>query len=202
MMPHRRNIPTQARSAATYEKILASATEVLVEDGLNGFNTNAVAERAGVNVGSVYHYFANKNDLLKEMYLVDQGRRNDYVYARFVELPASEDMAEFVAETTRNLIRLRREHPESITLRRACRAVPELVDLERTDAVVYVANLSAALRKRYPHLSKTRAAAAAWVVAQAGSSLLDAQLSEPTLGRVFNHELNIALTAYFQTLET
>lgn len=201
-MSHRRNIPAQARSAATYEKILASATEVLVEEGLNGFNTNAVADRAGVNVGSVYHYFANKNDLLRELYLVDQGRRNDYVYARFVDLPASQDMAAFVAETTKNLIRMRREHPESVPLRRGCLAVPELVDLDRSETIVYVANLSAALRKRYPHLSKTRAAAAAWVVAQAGTSLLDAMLSEPTLGRVFNSELNAALTAYFHSLET
>ena len=201
-MPHRRNIPTQARSAATYEKILASATEVLVEEGLNGFNTNAVAERASVNVGSIYRYFANKTDLLKELYLVDQGRRNDYVYARFVALPASANMAAFVAETTKNLVRMRREHPESIPLRRACLAVPELVDLEHEETTVYAAKLAAALRNRYPHLSKTRALAAAWVVAQAGSSLLDALLSEPTLGRVFNHELNTALTVYFQSLET
>lgn len=55
-----RKQPRQARSAATVEVILAAAARVLARDGLEGFNTNRVAETAGVSVGSLYQYFPNK----------------------------------------------------------------------------------------------------------------------------------------------
>lgn len=44
--------------------ILEAAARVLEEDGPAGFNTNRVAERAGVSVGSLYQYYPNKAALL------------------------------------------------------------------------------------------------------------------------------------------
>ncbi len=44
--------------------ILAAATRVLEEAGPAGFNTNRVAERAGISVGSLYQYYPNKAALL------------------------------------------------------------------------------------------------------------------------------------------
>ncbi|MDR3510544.1 MAG: helix-turn-helix domain containing protein [Caulobacteraceae bacterium] len=48
----------------TVEFVLEAATQVLERDGEGGFNTNAVAERAGVSIGSVYRYFPNKQAIL------------------------------------------------------------------------------------------------------------------------------------------
>ncbi|NBP26809.1 MAG: TetR/AcrR family transcriptional regulator [Betaproteobacteria bacterium] len=59
-----RKSPRQARSADTVETILAAATRVLECDSLAGFNTNRVAEVAGVSVGSLYQYFPNKSALI------------------------------------------------------------------------------------------------------------------------------------------
>lgn len=59
-----RKRPSQRRSAATVEAILEGAARILEERGLAGFNTNAVAERAGVGVGSLYQYFPGKDALL------------------------------------------------------------------------------------------------------------------------------------------
>ena len=39
--------------------------------GLAGFNTNAVAELAGISVGSLYQYFPNKQALLAELIRLD-----------------------------------------------------------------------------------------------------------------------------------
>jgi len=44
--------------------IVEAAARILEAKGFEGFNTNAVAEKAGVSVGSLYQYFSSKNALL------------------------------------------------------------------------------------------------------------------------------------------
>ena len=56
--------PRQKRSIARVHAILDGAIEVLILDGLEGFNTNRVAECAGVPVGSLYQYFPHKEAIL------------------------------------------------------------------------------------------------------------------------------------------
>jgi AcrR family transcriptional regulator len=36
----------------------------LESDGLRGFNTNAIAAKAGVSIGSLYQYFPNKDSIV------------------------------------------------------------------------------------------------------------------------------------------
>ena len=52
---------TQARAAETVAVILEGAAHILEERGLEGYTTNAIAERAGVSIGSLYQYFPNKD---------------------------------------------------------------------------------------------------------------------------------------------
>ena len=59
-----RKAPRQARSTDTVETLLAAAARVLERESLAGFNTNRVAEVAGVSVGSLYQYFPNKSALV------------------------------------------------------------------------------------------------------------------------------------------
>lgn len=66
-MPTPRKSPVQARSRAMVEAILDASARVLVRDGQAGFNTNRVAEVAGVSVGSLYQYFPNKAALVQAL---------------------------------------------------------------------------------------------------------------------------------------
>lgn len=59
-----RKEPSQPRSARMVEAIVEAAARILETRGLAGFNTNAVAERAGVSVGSLYQYFPSKEALI------------------------------------------------------------------------------------------------------------------------------------------
>jgi AcrR family transcriptional regulator len=59
-----RKAPKQARSRATVEFILQAAARVLGRQGWARFNTNQVADAAGVSVGSLYQYFPNKHALI------------------------------------------------------------------------------------------------------------------------------------------
>lgn len=58
-----RKAPLQRRSAATVEAILEAAARILETEGLDGYTTNAVAERAGVSIGSLYQYFPHRDAL-------------------------------------------------------------------------------------------------------------------------------------------
>jgi AcrR family transcriptional regulator len=58
-----RKQPLQKRSQETVAVILEAAARILEECGLEGYNTNAIAERGGISVGSVYQYFPNKDAL-------------------------------------------------------------------------------------------------------------------------------------------
>jgi AcrR family transcriptional regulator len=59
-----RKAPGQARSKETVNVILEASARILESEGLRGFNTNAVAAKAGVSVGSLYQYFPNKDAIL------------------------------------------------------------------------------------------------------------------------------------------
>jgi AcrR family transcriptional regulator len=69
----RRN-PRQARAEETVSAILEAAAQILEGGGLAAFTTNAVAERAGVSIGTLYQYFADKNALLRTLAEREQRR--------------------------------------------------------------------------------------------------------------------------------
>ena len=49
-----RKQPRQERAKATVDSILEATARILVKSGMEGLNTNAVAEAAGVSIGSLY----------------------------------------------------------------------------------------------------------------------------------------------------
>ena len=53
----------QARSQQTIEVVLEAAARVLASEGYAGATTNRIAERAGVSVGTIYQYFADKQQI-------------------------------------------------------------------------------------------------------------------------------------------
>lgn len=59
-----RKLPLQARAEHTVATILEATARILETRGLDGLNTNAVAQRAGVSIGSLYQYFSNKDALI------------------------------------------------------------------------------------------------------------------------------------------
>ncbi len=61
---NQRRRPRQARAQATFDSILEAAVQVIARDGAEGLNTNAVAERAGVSIGTLYQYFPDKDAIL------------------------------------------------------------------------------------------------------------------------------------------
>jgi AcrR family transcriptional regulator len=62
-----RKLPQQDRSRMTVEAILEATTHILTEEGYDKANTNRIAERAGISIGSLYQYFPNKESLMASL---------------------------------------------------------------------------------------------------------------------------------------
>lgn len=60
-----RKAPTQARAGMTVAAIIEAATQILQRDGEERLTTNRIAERAGVSIGSLYQYFADKEAIIE-----------------------------------------------------------------------------------------------------------------------------------------
>jgi len=59
-----RKTPVQQRSQQMVDALIDAAGQIIAKKGLDRFTTVEVAARAGVSVGSLYQYFANKEALL------------------------------------------------------------------------------------------------------------------------------------------
>jgi AcrR family transcriptional regulator len=59
-----RRQPQQERGERRVEEILDAAAAVIAEVGVEAATTNAIAERAGSSVGSLYHFFPNKEAIV------------------------------------------------------------------------------------------------------------------------------------------
>lgn len=65
LLPRRR--PLQARARERVERILQVTGKLLASHELDALSTAEIARRAGVPIGSVYHYFPSKEAILAEL---------------------------------------------------------------------------------------------------------------------------------------
>jgi AcrR family transcriptional regulator len=78
-MAYRRTERTEARVAATRARIAGAALEQVASGGYASATVGAVAERAGVAVGTVYRHFPSKGDLFAEVFRTAAQRELDVV---------------------------------------------------------------------------------------------------------------------------
>src|SRR5262245_66599391 len=62
-----RKVPRQERSRATVEALLEATADILVREGYGKLTTNRIADRAGVNIASLYQYFPGKDAIVAEL---------------------------------------------------------------------------------------------------------------------------------------
>lgn len=59
-----RRRPSQARALHKIDLMLEAAMQLIERDGIDALTTNAVAEKAGVSIGTLYQYFDNRQAIL------------------------------------------------------------------------------------------------------------------------------------------
>lgn len=91
-----RRAPRQARSAVTRRRLLDAGFEAFAAKGFEGVNlVEDVLEPAGISIGSFYHQFADKAELLREILAEAADKRRAFI-VRLGELQTVDDLSVMV----------------------------------------------------------------------------------------------------------
>jgi AcrR family transcriptional regulator len=139
--------PVQARSRQRKQEILTTTATLLDQVGFDDLTTILIARELGISVGSLYHYFPNKQAILHAM---GESWLAEYTVA-LVEMDAmpveSLPIEAFVDRAIDRLAQVYREQKGILPLVQAMYAVPELRDLDDTHDELVVQRMSALLRR-------------------------------------------------------
>ncbi|MDM0033455.1 TetR/AcrR family transcriptional regulator [Variovorax sp. J22P271] len=175
-----RKLPRQSRSMAMVDTILEASARVLKARGYEGMTTNAVAECAGISVGSLYQYFPNKASLLAALHA-----RHAKQMADAIELVLAKPRDDGLAGAVQGLIRAAMAAHE---------VEPELHRLLEKERPLLEENMGAAGERIHRHvaqlLDRHRAQIghedlelAAWLTMKMTESLVHAAVLESVHGR-------------------
>ncbi|MFH9612244.1 TetR/AcrR family transcriptional regulator [Streptomyces pratensis] len=85
-----RRVPVQQRSADRLARILDAGAALLDETGYEQLTTRAVADRAGVPIGSLYRFFPNKRALVDALAERNLEAYAERIVARLEAIPETE----------------------------------------------------------------------------------------------------------------
>lgn len=199
MSTHEPVTELQGPGRSTVDRVLDAAGALLDEVGLPGFNTNAIAKRAGVNVATLYHHFTDKNDvLLRLAERIDEGRSR--FFRAVVSHPGVTGDWEALARLAlRELHRLRREVPGSLGVRRALAAVPEVSERATEILSRSAADLASAFHE-IGGLEEGRSRTSAAVLVEMAASALDLAAFRSDDPEGILDECAVAVIAYLKVL--
>lgn len=122
--------PVQERAKRSVDRILETAAILLDEVGFDGFNTNLLAERAGVRVRTVYRYFPNKYAVIVALTKRLAVRWDAWIldfYAQIADPTA--DWRAGIRRSRREWLRRAQAVPGALSVLQATNATPELAEL-------------------------------------------------------------------------
>lgn len=192
-----RRQPVQARAQKSVDLVLITAARLLEESGLEAFNTNVLAERAGVRVRTVYRYFPNKlaviTALAERMALEWDGWFDGFRRIADPRLDLHELWTSYIDAFVDGI----RRAPGGLAIRRAMRALPELQSVDRRDNERLARQLALALHRRGTGLSRPRLAVMSRMLIETAVTTLDSALLEPQVqARALIAELKALHLAY------
>lgn len=166
-----RNVPTQARSRQRLRRVLDAADELLGAEGAGAFTTKAVARFAGIPVGSVYHYFPDKDAIAQALAVRYWSDFEDLVagVAEADELHPFEDPGAAVLDVLAAGFRAR---PGFLALWYGGLRTEHLRDATRPTRVAIARSIERILAVHWPDVAADQRAAAALMVVLAGDGLL------------------------------
>lgn len=172
-----RRRPTQARSAATFDRILEVAIVLLEEKGWEGFTTNLLAKRAGIGIQTLYHYFPNKLSVVATLaqQLIAQWKQWFEDADRFI----ADEPPEGLGDAFTFFVTSVKNQPGGVAIRQAMQVSPVLREMDRTDTRQQTVNFAQAIARKYPELNKQELETAMLVSMEAGLAIIDLSFGLP-----------------------
>ena len=103
-------VPRQKRSIEVKNRIKAAAVDLFSEKGYHNTSTNEIAREAGVSIGSLYSYFADKKAVFTET--LHEYNRNVVGQVSVVRLDGGADIPKLVADYIRAVLEAHSYSPE------------------------------------------------------------------------------------------
>ena len=124
-----RKTARQERSRATVDAIVQATAYILAQFGWERLTTNAIAERAGVNISSLYQYFPNKEAIVSELQRRHIAETRKELSTILSDISAQSSLREALACLVESLVREHRIAPAihrvfAEELPRSARSVP------------------------------------------------------------------------------
>lgn len=191
-----RTMPRQQRARAAVQRILRATGDLLDDAGYDALTTAAVAERADVNIATLYRYFPDKFALVHALAVTIDVERRLRLDRRMQAFAEADDWRAELRNLLQAHLDARLRLSGARGLRRALHSAPPLWVLEREGAARWVDRYEAALRARVPRLSARRATRLARTTLAVLLGLLDSAMADPGLEREFALEGARVLEAY------
>lgn len=170
-----RAAPRQARSRATIEHVLEVSAELLEEVGLEGFNTNLLATRAGVGTRAIYRYFPNKFAIIVALAERFRDLEREWV-GDLRELAGSPDWREAVRQAISGYFSAASGRRGYAALRVASQAVPQLKVLDDELSLELAQDLAKGLKALGVAVPGRHLAALSRTIIEAANRILDVAL--------------------------
>lgn len=149
-----RLVPSQQRSRARFEQILACAIEIMAEKGSDAFRMSDIVERTGIAFGSLYQYFPDKTAIIGTLAERYNAIGRECVVKELQRLHTPDDLQAVLGHITDSYYQFFIDEPVVRDIWHATQADRALQALDEDDFAVLTALLTHALRALAPHLSE------------------------------------------------
>jgi AcrR family transcriptional regulator len=110
-----RREPVQQRSRKRVERILDAAAGLIVNEGVDTVGTRAIAERARIPIGSLYQYFASKDEIILALVRRDTEAMDEAMRAAVLGL-GEPTMRTLVEVTMRAFVSVYHQRPSFVVI--------------------------------------------------------------------------------------
>ena len=163
--------PRQARSRARLAQILAAADAILAEEGVEALTIRRIADRAGVSVGTLYQFFADKGsvvDAVAHAYIAEF----DGLVEGLVSSADGGDWSDPVGRIVDEFVALYRSHPGYVALWSGRHLSPELARADEANNQLIAAGVQRLLADHAGVADNDRLELAVQVAVRAADALL------------------------------
>jgi len=179
------------------ERLLRVSAELLEDVGVDGFNTNLLAQRAGVGVRAIYRYFPNKWAILVAM--AERASVLERSWIGDLRRQSGSDWRAGVDRAIDGYYEAARRHRGYAALRAASLASPELRAIDQRVSQELQDDLAAGLRDLGVSLDDRRLEIVCLAIIETANRLLDIALqSEPAAADLLVAELKRILVGLLQ----